>query len=62
MEQAEEEFWELQQEIQQPAEIGEQNNIASKHPEIVRELLAIMEKEHVENPDFPFRDGLDNNY
>lgn len=43
-------------------DIGEQNNIASEHPEVVKELLAIMEKEHVENPDFPFREGVDNNY
>lgn len=43
-------------------DIGEQNNIASEHPEIVKELLAIMEKEHVENPDFPFRESIDNNY
>lgn len=43
-------------------DIGEQNNIASKHPEIVKELLEIMENEHIENSDFPFREGIDTNY
>lgn len=43
-------------------DIGEKNNIASQHPEIVKELLTIMEKEHVKSKDFPFRANVSNNY
>lgn len=43
-------------------DIGEKNNIAANHPEIVKELVAIMNKEHVENPDFPFKANVLNNY
>ncbi|MFT4093958.1 MAG: arylsulfatase [Niabella sp.] len=32
----------------------EQNNIAAAHPDMVATLAAFMEKDHIENPDFPF--------
>ncbi|ANQ52573.2 arylsulfatase [Flammeovirga sp. MY04] len=32
----------------------EKNNIASQHPEIVAELVKIMDEEHVEEKDYPF--------
>lgn len=43
-------------------DIGEENNIATAHPEIVKELSEIMEKAHVENQDFPFKANVSNNY
>ncbi|WP_439130871.1 arylsulfatase [Polaribacter sp.] len=36
-------------------DIGEENNVAALHPEVVKELSLIMESEHVENEDFPFK-------
>ena len=44
------------------SDVGEENNIATKHPEVVEELVAIMETEHVENEDFPFKANVANNY
>lgn len=35
-------------------DIGEENNIADKNPEIVAKISAIMKKEHVHNDDWPF--------
>jgi hypothetical protein len=35
-------------------DLGEQNNIANNHPEIVAEINAIMEKEHVTSEVFRF--------
>ncbi len=35
-------------------DVGEQNNIANNHPEIVAEINAIMEKEHVTSEVFRF--------
>jgi len=32
----------------------ESNNIAENHPEIVDEMMKIMDEEHTHNPDFPF--------
>ena len=43
-------------------DVGEEHNIAAQHPEIVKELAAIMEREHVENEDFPFKANVSNNY
>lgn len=43
-------------------DVGEEHNIAAQHPEIVKELAAIMEREHVENHDFPFKSSVSNNY
>jgi len=43
-------------------DVGEENNIASQHPEIVKELVEIMEREHIENEDFPFGANVANNY
>jgi len=34
-------------------DIGEQNDVTSDHPEKVRELVAIMDREHQPNPHFP---------
>lgn len=44
------------------SDVGEENNIATKYPEVVEELVAIMETEHVENEDFPFKANVANNY
>ena len=35
-------------------DIGEENNIASKHPEIVKEIELAMKESHVESSIFPF--------
>jgi arylsulfatase A-like enzyme len=35
-------------------DIGEENNIALKHPEIVKEIELAMKESHVESPTFPF--------
>ena len=35
-------------------DIGEKNNIASKHPQIVEKIQVAMEESHVESPIFPF--------
>ena len=43
-------------------DVGEENDIASDHPEIVKELVDIMERAHVENEDFPFTANVANNY
>ncbi|PWD99484.1 arylsulfatase [Marinilabilia rubra] len=43
-------------------DVGETNNVASENPEVVKELLEIMEKAHTPNPDFPFEADVDNNY
>lgn len=40
----------------------ERNNIASDYPLIMQEMLAIMQKEHVEQPDFPFEADVNSNY
>jgi arylsulfatase A len=40
----------------------EKNNVADKFPELVKELSDIMEKEHIEQPDFPFKANVKNNY
>jgi arylsulfatase A len=34
-------------------DVGEKNNIADKHPEIVRAIRKIMQQQHRESPDFP---------
>jgi arylsulfatase A-like enzyme len=34
-------------------DVGEKNNIADKHPDIVQKIRKIMEQQHRENPDFP---------
>ncbi|GAB3432038.1 arylsulfatase [Niabella aquatica] len=34
---------------------AEKNNVAAAHPGIVSEIATIMQKEHIENTDFPFR-------
>src|SRR5690606_33065150 len=34
---------------------SEQHNIADKHPEVVKQLSALMDEAHVESPIFPFR-------
>ncbi len=36
-------------------DLAESQNIANKHPEIIREMEAIMKKEHLPNPYFPFK-------
>lgn len=36
------------------ADLGEENNIADEHPEVVREMAQIMQKEHREDRDWPF--------
>jgi arylsulfatase A-like enzyme len=41
---------------------SEENNIASENPKVAKELMDIMEKEHVENEDFPFVAGVKNKY
>jgi arylsulfatase A-like enzyme len=33
---------------------NESNNIAENHPQIVAEMMKIMDEEHTQNPDFPF--------
>lgn len=33
---------------------GETKNIATQHPDIVKQMAAVMQREHVENADFPF--------
>lgn len=43
-------------------DISEKNNIASEYPRVVKELVEIMEREHVENENFPFRTNISNNY
>ena len=35
-------------------DIGEKNNLASKHPEIVRKIETAMKDSHRPNPIFPF--------
>ncbi|AEV96589.1 arylsulfatase [Niastella koreensis] len=34
-------------------DLGEKNNVADKHPDIVQEIKKIMEQQHRESPDFP---------
>jgi len=36
------------------SDIGEQNNIANKNPEVVEKIVNIMKKEHVYSKEFPF--------
>lgn len=43
-------------------DVEEKNNVASEHPELVKEFLYIMQKEHIDHPDFPFEANVDNNY
>ncbi|MBT5716325.1 MAG: N-acetylgalactosamine-6-sulfatase, partial [Opitutae bacterium] len=33
---------------------GEENNIASRHPQIVKKVESAMKESHVESPIFPF--------
>lgn len=40
----------------------EKRNIAKDYPQIVKEMLDIMQKEHQEQVDFPFEAGVKNNY
>jgi arylsulfatase A-like enzyme len=35
-------------------DIGEENNIASRHPQIVKKVESAMKESHVESPIFPF--------
>ena len=35
-------------------DIGEENNIASKHPQIVEKIQVAMKESHIESPIFPF--------
>ena len=35
-------------------DLGEEKNVADQHPEIVNEMLEIMEQSHVEHPDWPY--------
>ncbi|MCU4157866.1 arylsulfatase [Carboxylicivirga sp. A043] len=44
------------------ADRGEQNNVAAEYPQIVEEMLVIMQKEHMNQPDFPFEADVENNY
>lgn len=41
---------------------SEQNNVAADNPKIAKQLMEIMEKEHVENEDFPFVANAKSNY
>ena len=36
-------------------DIGEENNVAEAHPELVKEMLELMRSSHVESADFPFQ-------
>ena len=36
-------------------DIGEQNNVAAEHPEVVTKLKKLMEREHVPSKDFPMK-------
>ena len=36
------------------ADLGEEQNVADQHPEIVGEMLEMMERSHREHPDWPF--------
>lgn len=40
----------------------EKNNVASENPELVQEILDIMQREHIEQLDFPFKAKVSNNY
>ncbi len=40
----------------------ESNNVAADYPQIIEELLLIMQNEHVPQPDFPFKANTENNY
>lgn len=44
------------------ADKGEENNVAAEYPQIVEEMLVIMQKEHMNQPDFPFEADVKNNY
>ncbi|MFH4967731.1 arylsulfatase [Gaetbulibacter sp. M240] len=44
------------------SDLGEEHNVADEYPEIVKELSTIMENEHEENAEFPFKANVSNNY
>ena len=36
-------------------DIGEQNDVAAEHPEVVEKLRKLMAQQHVPSKDFPFK-------
>ena len=36
-------------------DIGEQNDVAAEHPEVVEKLRKLMTQQHVPSKDFPFK-------